>query len=130
MSTHSLARRASLAVAAFSLSIASLAAHAADDQPLPGSFAAIMAIKDPSHFGWHLAAADLPPRDVPRAPAPGSFAAIMAIKDPSHFGAHLPAANRRAQPGCTLRSGSWEAIVSVKDPAHYGPCGRRNTENH
>lgn len=130
MSTHSFMRRASLVAAALALSAGSLAARAADDQTRPGSFAAIMAIKDPSHFGRHLPAADLPPRDGPPAPAPGSFAAIMAIKDPSHFGPHPAAADRPARPRCTLRSGSWEAIMSVKDPAHYGPCGRRDTENH
>ncbi len=129
MSTHSM-WRALLAAVVLASSIGSLPAHAGDGAPTPGSFAAIMAIKDLSHFGRHLPAADRPPQVDESASAPGSFAAIMAIKDPAHFGRHLPAADRPSQRPCTLRPGSWEAIMSVKDPAHYGPCGCRNTENH
>ncbi|GAC1626280.1 MAG: hypothetical protein NVS9B10_13980 [Nevskia sp.] len=130
MSTYKFARRALLAAVVIAVSAGPVTAHARDASPAPGSFAAIMAIKDPSHFGPHLPAADLPPRTDAWAPAPGSFAAIMSIKDPSHYGPHLPAADLPPRATCTLRSGSWEAIMSVKDPQHYGPCGRRSTDKH
>lgn len=88
-----------------------------------GSFQAIMAYKDPAHFGRHLPAADLPSvYDGPRA---GTWQAIMSIKDPARYGRHLAAADLPPAAGCTLRPGSWEAIMSVKDPSRYGPCGRK-----
>ena len=130
MSTNKYARRALLAAVVIAASVGPVMAHAGDASPAPGSFAAIMAIKDPSHFGPHLLAADLPPRNDPSTPKPGSFAAIMSIKDPSHYGPHLPAADLPPRTGCTLRSGSWDAIMSVKDPQHYGPCGPRSTAKH
>ena len=74
MSQHHCARL-TLFAAALSLSSLFSAAYADDGQPRPGSFATIMAVKDPSHFGPHLPAADVPFRQV--APVPGSIAAIM-----------------------------------------------------
>lgn len=123
-------RRALLAVAVLASSSTIFPAHADDHPRVSDSFAAIMAIKDPSHFGRHLPAADLPPRADSSKPESGSFAAIMAVKDPAHYGPHLPAADLPPSPRCTLRSGTWEAIMSVKDPQHYGPCGRRYTHTH
>ena len=109
------ARRALFAAAIGFL--ASAALHA-DDQPRPGSFAAVMAVKDPSHFGPHLPAADLP--SAYRPPVPGSIAAIAAAKDPSHYGPHLAAADaptRYASPA----PGSIVAVLAAKNPSRFGP---------
>lgn len=89
----------------------------------PGSYQAIMAYKDPAHFGRHLLAADLPSNYA--GPKPGSWEAIMSVKDPARYGRHLPAADLPPAAGCSLRPGSWEAIMSIKDPARYGSCGRK-----
>lgn len=89
----------------------------------PGSYQAIMAYKDPAHFGRHLPAADLP--SAYEGPRAGTWQAIMSVKDPAHYGRHLLAADLPPAAGCTLRPGSWEAIMSVKDSSRYGPCGRK-----
>ena len=118
MFQHHSARRALFAAVVAVSSLVSIAAHADGDQPRPGSFAAIMAIKDPANFGPHLPAADLP--STYRAPVPGSIAAISAVKDPAHFGPHLLAADvpsRYVPPA----PGSIAAILAVKDPANFGP---------
>jgi hypothetical protein len=98
-------------------------AHDSSSMVQPGSYQAIMAYKDPAHFGRHLPAADLPSTyDGPRA---GTWQAIMFVKDPARYGRHLAAADLPPAARCTLRPGSWEAIMSVKDPSRYGPCGRK-----
>ena len=53
--------------------------------PVPGSFAAIMAVKDPAHYGPHLPAADEPSK--PNCTLrPGSWEAIMSVKVSQHYG--------------------------------------------
>lgn len=93
-------------------------APCADPPYAAGSFCAIMSVKMPGLYGPHLAAADLPPRDLHR-PAPGSWQAIMAVKDPSHYGPHLPAPSSFAalqarRLGTTNEDGS--AVVPQADP--------------
>lgn len=126
MSTYKYVRRALLAAVVTAVFVGPVVARASDLPPAPGSFAAIMSVKDPSHFGPHLPAADTPPRQF-FSPAPGSFTAIMSVKDPSHWLPHLPAADLPAAGGCVARPGSFAAIMSVKDPSHWGPCGPRNS---
>jgi len=73
MSQHHSARHTLFAALVSITSLVSIAAHADDHQPRPGSFAAIMAIKDSSHFGPHLPAADAP--SAATQPAAASLAA-------------------------------------------------------
>jgi len=119
MSQHHSVRRTLLAALLSSIgSLASIAAHADDPQLRPGSFAAIMAIKDPAQFGPHLPVADLP--STYQAAVPGSSAAIAAIKDPSHSGPHLAAADVPS-PHVAPLPGSSTAILAVKDQANFDP---------
>jgi hypothetical protein len=105
------------------------ALHAeAAQPPQPGSFAAIMSVKDPARYLPHLPAADRP--DSGRQyPQPGSWQAIMSVKDPAHYLPHLPAADLPQEDQHYPSPGSWEAIMSSKDPSHYGPHGRRTSGN-
>ncbi len=117
MSQHHFAQRA-LFAAVFSISsLVSVAAHADGARPRAAAFAAVLAAKDPSHFGPHLPVADLPSSY--RAPVPGSIAALSAARDPSHFGSHLSAAD---QPSAytALVPGSIAALLAVKDPSRSG----------
>lgn len=120
----SILRQAGLALVAAVL--LSPAISFADDggyvTPKPGSFRAIMSVKDPAHYGPHLPAADIPSTYV--APKPGSFRAIMSAKDPSHYGPHLPAADIPSKyvapaPGSAL------GLLSVKDPMRYRELTKR-----
>ncbi|MDB5975238.1 MAG: hypothetical protein JWR07_1998 [Nevskia sp.] len=112
------AQRTLLAAVVGISSFVSVAARADGDQPRAANFVAVMAAKDPAHFGPHLPAADLP--STYRAPVPGSIAAIAAAKDPSHFGPYLAAAN---VPSSYLApaTGSIAALLAVKDPSRFGP---------
>ena len=118
MFQHHSARRALCAAVVGVSSLVSIAAHADSDQPLPGSFAAIMAVKDPAHFGPHLPAADL--QSAYQAPVPGSIAAIAAVKDPSRFGSHLLATDAPSRYVPPV-PGSITTILAVKDPANFAP---------
>ena len=120
----SILRQAGLVLLA--IAILSTQTASADDggyvTPKPGSFRAIMSIKDPSHYGPHLPAADIPSTYV--APVPGSWKAIMSVKDPSRYGPHLPAADIPSKyvapaPGSAL------ALLSVKDPMRYRELTRK-----
>jgi len=106
--------------AATLLTLSSAVSLSAFAGPLPrtNSFNAVMAVKDPSHFGPHLPAADVPSTYV--APRPGSIAAIMSTKDPAHYGPHLAATNQPIQTGrFPPRPGSFEAIILAKDPMFF-----------
>lgn len=117
MFKHYSTRRAFAAALLALGSVSTLSAYAG---PLPrtNAFNAVMAVKDPSHFGPHLPAADEPSRYVP--PVPGSIAAIMSTKDPAHYGPHLAATNQPIQTGrFPPRPGSFEAIILAKDPMFF-----------
>lgn len=128
MSKHHSTRFAFAAAAALILGSASTLPAYADSSISTNAFNAIMAAKDPSHFGPHLPAADAPSRYV--APIPGSAAAIWAYKDPSHYGPHLAAAETKPASGSasfaafesiqTIQpAGSWEKLVIAKDPMFF-----------
>lgn len=117
MFKHHSTRRAFAAVV---LTLGSAITVSAFAGPLPrnNAFNAVMAVKDPSHYGPHLAAADVPSTYV--APTPGSIAAIMSTKDPAHYGPHLAATNQPIQTGrFPPRPGSFEAIILAKDPMFF-----------
>ncbi len=117
MFLHQSAQRALLAAVVSFSSLVSIAAHAEGSQPRATGFAAVLAVKDPAHFGPHLPAADLP--STYRASVPGSIAALSAAKDPAHFGSHLAAAD--APSGyMALVPGSIAALLAVKDPSRPG----------
>ena len=117
MSQHHFAQRA-LLTAVFSISsLVSVTARADGDRPHAAAFAAVMAAKDPSHFGPHLPAADLPSSY--RAPVPGSIAALASARDPSHFGRHLAAADEPSA-YMALVPGSIAGLLAVKDPSRSG----------
>ncbi len=117
MSQHHFAQRALLAAVFGISSLVSVAARADGDRPHAAAFAAVMAAKDPSHFGPHLPAADLP--STYRAPVPGSIAALSATRDLSHFGPHLAAADEPSA-YMALVPGSIAALLAVKDPSRSG----------
>ena len=116
MFTRLQAHRAVLAVV---VSIAAApTAHAGDQFPRPGSFAAIESVKDPAHYGAHLPAADLPaPCSSPKVTA---IQALLAIKAPSHHGPHLAAADQPSHYLAPL-PGSPQALLAAKNPARFGP---------
>jgi len=117
MFKHNSTRRV-FAVAALALGSAVSLSAFAGPQPPVNAFTAVMAAKDPSHFGPHLPAADVPSSYVP--PVPGSAAALNAAKDPSHFGPHLAATDRPIQTGrFPPRPGSFEALILAKDPMFF-----------
>lgn len=127
MNTHLLATRLTRSMAAAALlGAASTGAWAqpAQESPVPGSFEALMSVKDPGHYG-PKAAGDAPIS--PRSEGlPGSFEAVMSVKDPAHWG---PKAGVEHE-GCPTRStspGSYEAVMAVKDPGRFAaePCRRQ-----
>ncbi|MBL6751841.1 MAG: hypothetical protein ISP90_15040 [Nevskia sp.] len=130
MSKHHSTRRTFAATVLILGSALTLSAYA-DGAARSNAFTAVMAVKDPSHYGPHLPAADEPSRYV--SPTPGSPAAIWASKDPSRFGPHLAAAETKPAAGSASfaafesvqasqpapRPGSWQAIVLAKDPMYF-----------
>ncbi len=130
MFKHHSTRHAFTAAVLILGSAVTLSAYA-DGPARNNAFNAVMAVKDPSHYGPHLPAADEPSRYV--APTPGSAAAIWAYKDPSHYGPHLAAADTKPASGSASfaafesvrasrpapRPGSWEAVITAKDPMFF-----------
>ncbi len=120
MNTHLLAAHIirSMAAAALLGASAGAWAHPAQEPPAPGSFEAIMSVKDPGNYGLKVAGdAPVSPRS---AGLPGSFEAVMSVKDPAHWG---PKAGVEHE-GCPTQSaspGSYEAVMAVKDPGRFGP---------
>lgn len=117
MSKTHFARRLLLAATLFLSSTASLTAHADEalnHGPAPAAWAAVMAAKDPSHFGPHLPAADAPSGYAP--PAAGSTAALLSAKDPSRYGPHPAAAGQDA---AAPTRNAWQALVLAKDPMFF-----------
>lgn len=130
MFKHHSTRRAFAATVLTLGSAVTLSAYA-DGPARTNAFTAVMAVKDPSHYGPHLPAADEPSRYV--APVPGSTAAIWASKDPSRYGPHLAAANAKPASGSASfaafesvrasrrapRPGSRDALILAKDPMFF-----------
>ncbi len=121
MNTHLLASRLvrSTAAAALLLGVsATVWADPVKESPSPGSFEAIMSVKDPGHYG-HKAAGDAP--ILRRGEGlPGSFEAVMSVKDPAHWGPKA-AVEREDCPTRIASPGSYEAVMAVKDPGRFGP---------
>ncbi|MDM4771387.1 hypothetical protein [Solimonas sp. SE-A11] len=93
-------------------------AHPAQEPPAPGSFAAIMSVKDPGNYGPKAVS------DAPISPRgeglPGSFEAVMSVKDPAHWGPKA-GVNHDGCPTQSASPGSYEAVMAVKDPGRFGP---------
>lgn len=117
-------------------------ANYADDaaSPAPGSWQAIMSVKDPANYGRHLPAADQPPHEIASLPPPGTTAALLAAKDPASYARRFSPTAIASGPatGSFARfesvkalppapaPGSFEAIIRSKDPMFFTRGTRSN----